>query len=184
MLLDLGPVIGTNVTFFGEQLGCKIHVEDIFNDIDRHVREGKLDQLPAFFGQCFPQDAGTVDGILCWDVFDYLDHRAARPLAEQLKRILRPDGTLLAFFSTMEPPPTARPTYTKHVVIDRGHLQYRPYAAARRKQRPMLNRDIQRLFEPLRITEQFLLQTNLREVLFRKPAETSSAPSAVPTAGR
>ena len=23
-LLDLGPVVGSNVTYFGEQLGCKI----------------------------------------------------------------------------------------------------------------------------------------------------------------
>jgi hypothetical protein len=32
------------------------------------------------------------------------------------------------------------------------------------------NRDIQRMFEPLRITEQFLLKSTMREVLFRKPA--------------
>jgi len=41
MLLDLGPVVGSNVTFFGEQLGCKIFVENIYRDIDHHVREGK-----------------------------------------------------------------------------------------------------------------------------------------------
>ena len=59
-------------------------------------------------------------------------------------------------------------------MIDRQTLQYRPYAAARSKQRPLVNRDIQRMFEPLRITEQFLLKNNLREVLFRKPASTKS----------
>ena len=63
---------------------------------------------------------------------------------------------------------SSRPTYTKHVVVDRTHLQYRPYAGARARQRPLLNRDIQRLFEPLRVTENILLKTNLREVLFRK----------------
>jgi hypothetical protein len=56
------------------------------------------------------------------------------------------------------------------VVVDRTHLQYRTYAAARAKERPLLNRDIQRLLEPLRITENVLLKNNLREVLFRKPA--------------
>src|SRR5215216_5507434 len=48
VLLDLGPVVGSNVSFFGEQLGCKIFVEDIYADVDRHVRDDKLDQLPAF----------------------------------------------------------------------------------------------------------------------------------------
>ena len=45
----------------------------------------------------------------------------------------------------------------------------------------MPNRDIQRMFEDLRITEQFLLKSNLREVLFRKPAE---APPSSPPATR
>jgi hypothetical protein len=91
---------------------------------------------------------------------------------------------LLASFSTADPRSAIRPTYTRHVVIDRAHLQYRPYKAARGKQRPLLNRDIQRLFEPLRITENFLLKANLREVLFRKPAAAAVASSAAPPAQR
>jgi hypothetical protein len=174
-------VVGSNVTFFGEQLGCKILVEDLYKDIDRHVRDGKVADLPAFFAKRFPQDAGSVDGILCWDVFDYLDRAAAAALALQLVRILRPEGSLLAFFSTAEPAVGAAATYTRHVVVDQGNLQHRPHAAARGKQRPVLNRDIQRMFEPLRITEQFLLKTNLREVLFRKPADTADPSPAVPT---
>lgn len=173
VILDLGPVVGSNVTFFGEQLGCKIFVEDISKDIDRHVKEGTLDALPAFFAQRFPQDAGSIDGILCWDLFDYLDKAAAAPLAAQLTRILRPEGALLAFFTTEEQKPgarpaAARPTYTRHIVADPANLQHRPYPAARGKQKPLQNRDIQRLFEPLRITEQFLLKTKIREMLFRK----------------
>lgn len=168
ILIDLGPVVGPNVNFFGEQLGCKIFVEDITKDIDRLVRENKADELPTFLAHRFPQADGSVDGILCWDVFDFLDKKSAQTLASQLTRILRPDGAVLAFFSTTEPAPNAKPTYTKHVVVDRASLQHRPYAAGRARQRPLLNRDIQRMFEPLRITDQFLLKTNVREVLFRK----------------
>jgi SAM-dependent methyltransferase len=180
VLLDLGPVVGANVSFFGEQLGCKIIVEDLSKDIDRHVREGKLEELPASMSKRFSQESGSIDGILCWDVFDYLDKTSAKKLAEQLTRILRPDGVLLAFFVTAEPQPGAKPEYTRHVVVSPTSLQHRTYAAARGKQRPLPNRDIQRMFEELRITEQFLLKSNLREVLFRKPAETppSSAPAS------
>src|SRR5438128_7062680 len=73
VLLDLGPVVGSNVSFFGEQLGCKIFVEDIFADLDRHIRAGKVEELPAFLKGRFPQAEGSVDGILCWDIIDYLD---------------------------------------------------------------------------------------------------------------
>ncbi len=167
-LLDLGPVVGPNVNFFGEQLGCKIFVEDVSMDIDRYAREGKIDELPALFAKRFPQADDSVDGILCWDLFDYIEKPAAQALASQLARILRPDGVLLAMFSTAEMKPGAPPMYTRHIVVDRATLEPRPYAAARGTQRPLLNRDIQRLFEPLRIAEQFLLKTNMREVLFRK----------------
>src|SRR5262245_10028232 len=97
-LLDLGPVVGSNVSFFGEQLGCKIFVEDIFADLDRHMREGKLDAMPAFLKTRFSQDDGIVDGVLCWDLIDYLDRRAAQALIEQLIRIIRPGGSVLGFF--------------------------------------------------------------------------------------
>lgn len=182
VLLDLGPVVGSNVSFFGEQLGCKIIVEDLSKDIDRHVRDGKLEELPNSLSKRFSQESGSIDGILCWDIFDYLDKNSAKKLAEQLTRVLRPDGVLLAFFSTSEPQPGARPEYTRHVVVDPANLQHRSYAAARGKQRPLPNRDIQRMFEPLRIAEQFLLKTNLREVLFRKQAETASS-TPPPAAG-
>ena len=176
LLLDLGPVVGTNVTFFGEELGCKIHVEDVFKDIDRHVTEGKLDALPSFLAGRFAQEDGTVDGILCWDVFDYLDKASAQALARELVRLLRPDGALFALFNIVEAATKAPPGFTRYVVADRQSLQYRSYRGARGKQRPLSPRDIQRLFEPLRITEQFLLKNNLREVLFRKPiAETTTA---------
>jgi hypothetical protein len=180
VLLDLGPVVGSNVSFFGEQLGCKIIVEDLSKDIDRHVREGKLDDLPASLSKRFPQESGSIDGILCWDVFDYLDKKSAKSLAEQLTRVLRTDGVLLALFSTAEPQPGAKAEYTRHVVVNQSSLQHRPYVAARAKQRPLPNRDIQRLFEPLRIAEQFLLKSNQREVLFRKLAEAAAAPGEAP----
>jgi hypothetical protein len=167
VLLDLGTVVGENVNFFGEHLGCKISVEDLAKDIDRHVREDTLRELPAFLEKRFPQAAESFDGIICWDVFDFLDRPAGQVLAKQMIRMLKPDGMVLAFFNHSEHPVTSS-TYTRHLVVDQRTLEHKPYPAARGKQRPLPNRDIQRMFEPLRITEQFLLKTNMREVVLRK----------------
>jgi hypothetical protein len=167
VLLDLGPVVGSNVSFFGEQLGCKIFVEDIFADLDRHVREGKLEQFPEFLKTRFSHADGEVDGILCWDLVDYLDRPAAQELATQLARVLRPDGALLGFFNSA-PPQDSR--YTKFIIMDDVNLKYRSYAAGRGRQAILLNRDIIRLFAALRVSDSFLLKNNLREILFRKPA--------------
>ncbi len=166
-LLDLGPVVGNNVNFFGEHLGCKIFVEDVAADLERHAKEGKLDVLPAFFATRFPQPDASFDGILCWDIIDYLEKKAGLALAGQLARLLKPDGVLLAIFNASEPKPGAA-TYTKNIVVDPTTLKQRSYPATRGRLKPILNRDIIRMFEPLRVTEQFLLKTNVREVLFRK----------------
>jgi hypothetical protein len=167
VLLDLGPVVGSNVSFFGEQLGCKIFVEDIFADLDRHVREGKLDAMPEFLKKRFPQETGSFDGILCWDVIDYLDKASAQELAKELTRLLRPEGALLGFFGSTHRPDVR---YTKYIIVDEVNLKHRHYPAARGRQSVLLNRDIIRLFSGLRVSDSFLLQNNLREILFRKPA--------------
>jgi hypothetical protein len=169
VLLDLGPVVGPNVTFFGEQLGCKIFVEDLFSDIDRHVRAGTQGDLATFFATRFALTDASVDGILAWDVFDYLDKASGRVLALQLTRLLRADGVILTFFAA-ESSPASQAMYTKRTVVDESTLKHREYAAARGKQPPLPNRDIMRMFEPLRVTEQFLLKTHVREMLFRKSA--------------
>jgi len=167
VLVDLGPVVGSNVSFFGEQLGCKIFVEDLFADLDRHVRAGTLEALPAFFKKRFPQESGSVDGILCWNLVDYLDRAAAQELAGELTRVLRPDGALLGFFGTAQ---TREARYTKFIIADEVNLKHRSYEAARGRQAILLNRDIIKLFAGLRVSDSFLLKNNLREILFRKPA--------------
>jgi hypothetical protein len=166
LLLDLGPVVGSNVTFFGEHLGCRIRVEDIATDIDRHVKSNTLDQLPDFFSKRFTQAPGSVDGILCWDVLDFLDRPAAQALATSLSTLLKPDGCLLGFFSTAN---THDSVYTKYVVIDESTLKYRSYPALRPRQRNLLNGDIIKLFKDLRVTDSFLMKSKMREMLFRKP---------------
>lgn len=167
VLVDLGPVVGSNVSFFGEQLGCKIFVEDLFADVDRHISARTLDALPAFLEGRLHQADGSVDGILCWDLLDYLDRASAQKLAAALTRMLRPQGTLLGFFGTA-PPRDA--TSTKYVIVDDMTLRHR-FCATEGRQTALVNRDILRLFPGLHVSDSFLLQNNLREILFRKPAD-------------
>jgi 2-polyprenyl-3-methyl-5-hydroxy-6-metoxy-1,4-benzoquinol methylase len=166
-IIDLGPVVGGNVTFFGEQLGCRIRVEDIAADIERYVKEGKLDELAAHMKARFKQEPESVDGILCWDIFDFLDRPSAQALAHTLMAMLRPDGALLGFFSTTEGRPQV---YTKFMVIDDKTLRYRTYPASRPRQKVLQNRDLNKMFEGLRVAESFLMKNGVREILFRKPA--------------
>ena len=177
VLLDLGPVIGPNLTFFGETLGCKVFIEDLYADIEQHVRAGNTADLPAFLGSRLTQPAGSIDGILAWDVMDYLEAPAAQVLAVELSRLMKVNGALLGFFGTALQPADLH--YTKFVIADDQTLRHRTYPASRGRQRVLQNRDIIRLFETLRVTDSFLLQTNLREILFRKPAYLTPTPVGI-----
>jgi hypothetical protein len=167
ILLDLGAVVGSNVSFFGDQLGCKMFVENIYDDLERHIAASRVEAFPDFLKTRFSGRVQSVDGILCWDLIDYLDRASAQELARELTRVLRPDGALLAFFGTVPPRDTR---YTKFIIGDEGNLKHRSYPAARGRQAILVNRDIIRLFPDLRVSDSFLLQNNLREILFRKPA--------------
>ncbi len=169
VLLDLGPVVGSNLTFFGEQLGCKVYVEDLYADVDQHVRAGTVEALPAFLSTRFDRIDGGVDGVLCWDVFDFLDKPAAQALAAQLSRVMRPDAVALASFATTPASPDAEAVYTRRTIVDDASVRLRTYPAAQGRRLPLLNGDIIRMFEPVRVVEQLLLKTNVREVFFRKP---------------
>lgn len=165
-LVDLGPVIGANVSFLGERVECKIHVEDLFADLDRHAQQGTLDRLPELLGSRFALRDGSVDAVLCWEVFDYLGPAAASVLAGQLRRMLRPGGALLGFFGG-DGPDTMR--YTKYVIEDESHLRTTVYQAACRR-RMLQNRDISNLFAGFELFDSVLRKSGVREVLFRKPA--------------
>ena len=65
--------------------------------------------------------------------------------------------------------PSAERRYTKYAIVDDEHLRYRAYGPARGRHRVLENRDIIKLFDPLRVSDSFLLQSARREILFRKP---------------
>jgi len=166
-VVDLGPVNGSNITFLGERVGCKIHVEDLYADIDRHARQGELEQLPEFLRGRFALSAASVDAVLGWDVFDYLAPAAAGVLAGELVRLLRPGGVLLGFFGARA---SDDPRYTKYFIEDETHLRYRFYPSSCGRRWVLQNRDINMMFAGLEVYDSVLLKSGVREILFRKRA--------------
>ena len=164
-LIDFGPVIGTNVEYFGERLGCKLFIEDLFGDIERHGRAGTLDALPAAFEKRFRHADASVDGILCWDVFDFLDKHAAPALAKQVVRMLKPGGTVLSFFCSI---PAEQAPFTKYEIVDDTSLRHRLHPGTGGPKRVLQNRDVIRMFEGLNVSDSFLLKGSTREMLLRR----------------
>jgi methyltransferase family protein len=168
VLVDFGPVIGTNVAFFGEHLGCKLHIEDLATEIDKHTRTNTRDTLPQSLAARFTQPDGSVDGVLCWDIFDFLEPAAARALAHQVVRVLRPGGAVMGFFCTKG---VERASFTKFEIIEEtSSLRHRHHAGTGGAKFVLQNRDIIKMFDGLFVSESFLLKSNTREILLRKRA--------------
>jgi hypothetical protein len=166
VLIDLGAVVGSNVTFLGDRLGCRLTVEDLFSDLDRFTRGDRLEALPAHFASRLAHADQSVDGVLCWNLFDYLGKPAAAALGAELVRILAPGGALMALFSTVKT--DGQPGFTRFVIRDDETLEHRPYAGSCGRQQLLTNRDVALLFPGLKVTESFLLLSHTREVLFRR----------------
>jgi len=168
VLVDFGPVIGTNVAFFGEHLGCKLFIEDLASEIDKHVRAGTRDALAAALVARFNQADASVDGVLCWDLFDFLDPAQARAVAQQVVRVVRPGGAVMGFFCTKG---IDRAPFTKFEIVEESQsLRHRHQNGTGGPKFVLQNRDIIKMFEGLYVSESFLLKSNTREILLRKRA--------------
>jgi hypothetical protein len=165
VLLDFGPVIGTNVAFFGENLGCKLFIEDLFTDLDRHTKAGTLDALPAAIASRFRHGGESVDGVLCWDIFDFLQKPAAQALAKEIVRMIRPGGAVMGFFCTSSVP---RSVFMKYEIVDEQSLRHRQHTGVGGARQAFQNRDIIRMFDGLIVSDSFLLKNNIREILLKR----------------
>jgi hypothetical protein len=164
-LLDVGPVVASNVTFFNEQSISRFYLESLLADFERHVRDGRVEEFPAYLSKRLTLKRETVDGVLAWDLYDYLDRPSALALASMLVRLLRPGGVLLGYFGSAS---DVGSEPTEFVIVDESHVRLRPHASTIRRQSCLQNRDIERMFDGLQIVESLLLRSGRREMLFRK----------------
>ena len=165
VLLDLGSVVGANVTFLGKYLGCKLFVEDLLADLNRLMRN---DSGAYSVGTCLKkrlsQEDESVDGVLCWDLLDYVDAAAGRIVAAELVRVLRPGGTLFICFGA----PQQELGQTKYEIVDESNIRHRVCASTGRRARALESREATQIFRDLSISDSFLLSNRMREMLFRK----------------
>lgn len=168
VVVDLGTAVGPNVEFLSERLACTIHVQDFFAEVEAHARRRADDPEvgPLALASKLLQPLESVDGILCWDLFDYLDLSTGRTLAVRLTGLLRPGGALHGLFGTT---PDAVQHYTRFVMESDDRLRLQPYPATPTRRAVLAAGDIHRMFGELTVAEFILLRSHSRETLFRKP---------------
>jgi hypothetical protein len=167
VLMDLGPVVGSNISFFGEQLACKIFVEDLYAEVERQAKAGTRQSLVDILPRRLEHEPASVDGILCWDLFDFLDKSAGQALAAKLLTLLKPGGVVYGFFGQTSGQLTQ---YTRFIVESPTAFRLRTSPATPTPRTVIVNRDLGKLFQGLAVAESVLLKNSARETLFRKPS--------------
>lgn len=168
VVLDLGPAVGTNVTFLGEEVACKVFIEDLL---------GKRPAGPSGDDDTWrprlSQPDESVDGVLCWDVLDHLDDAARWALAAELSRVLSPAGVLLLYQRVDQRAFPGRLVY-EIAGLDRVCV-HRSDDVAQGVERPLKHRELEVLFEGLHPVKTVLLKSRTREVLLRKADPATAA---------
>src|SRR5258706_3520542 len=106
VVLDLGPVIGSNIDFF-LNLGIKVYMEDFIAAYSNPKYSILVDDKMTlneqqFFSENFDYAADFFDGLICWDFFSYLDPKFARIFVERISTKMKPDSLVLGFFRTQK----------------------------------------------------------------------------------
>jgi SAM-dependent methyltransferase len=168
-LLDFGGASQANVTFI-TNLGHRIYTEDALRSIDDVFgSDPEMQSNPVrvemFLNQVLDFPDEHFDGVLVWDILQFLSPAAAQATVDRLRRILRPHAYLLAFFNANEKVP-AVPELTYRISDSKTLL------LTQRGIRPPAqffnNRNIERLFQKYNSVKFFLTRNSLREVIVRR----------------
>jgi 2-polyprenyl-3-methyl-5-hydroxy-6-metoxy-1,4-benzoquinol methylase len=168
-LLDLGGATQQNVTFITD-LGHRLYSENFLKILAETAGEqGMADQsnpglIEYFLRQSLDYPEGHFDGVLIWDVLEYLAPALLTAVVERLLKVVRPGSYLLAFFHA-EDKLEAVPYYTFRIQ-DVKTLQIMQQGT-RKPMQLFNNRSLERLFARSESVKFFLTKDRLREVVVK-----------------
>jgi 2-polyprenyl-3-methyl-5-hydroxy-6-metoxy-1,4-benzoquinol methylase len=168
-ILDLGGATQQNVSFI-TNLGHRLYSEDFLQILgETFGGEDNVDQLNPgridyFLRQSLDYPEGHFDGVLIWDVLEYLQPALLTAVVERMHTIVRPKSYMLAFFHSDDKVDSA-PYYTFRIQ-DTNLLQV-AQRGARRPAQLFNNRSLEKLFTRYESVKFFLTRERLREVIIK-----------------
>jgi hypothetical protein len=161
-VLDLGPAIGSNVERLSEY-GCKLNIEDLYASKTAVAEQGSLGA--DFFQQFIDPPEGTqFDLVLAWDLFNYLDRKELKHLAERLRRFCRPGALLFALISIHKTIPAQPIRFRFDPTQDQ--LVYERRTTVERPGPRFAPAELNQTLAGFRVDRSFLLRHGIQEYLF------------------
>lgn len=169
-VLDFAGASQENINFI-TNLGHRLYSEDFVRTLDDvfggedpndQANQGRIDQ---FLRQTLNFEKDQFDGVLVWDVLQYLTPALLTATLEKLCTIVRPQGYLLAYFHADE---KARqvPFYSFRIKDQKNLLINQ--RGTRTPAQIFNNRSLEKLFQKFESVKFFLTREQLREVIVRR----------------
>ncbi len=167
-ILDLGAASQSNINFI-TGLGHSLCTEDLLHSLQftsarKSVEEEENPEaiIERFFRKNLAYGKDQFDGVLCWDLLDFLPDALIDPLVDRLHECLKPDGQLLAFFHSGQPGQLGE--LSQYRILAENQLQVSNRGNAR-PWRSFNNRSIERIFRNYASLKFYLTRDSLREVI-------------------
>ena len=168
-ILDLGGATQKNVSFITD-LGHRLYSEDFLRILseafgaDDTVDQTNPGRIEYFLKQTLDYPPGHFDGVLIWDVLEYLNPVLLNAVVERLHQIVRPKAYMLAFFHS-DDKQDAVPCYTFRIAQVNSLEIVRQ--GMRRPAQLYNNRTLEKLFGRFESVKFFLTKERLREVIVK-----------------
>ena len=167
-ILDLGGATQQNVSFI-TSLGHRLYSEDFLKILNETFGASGADQsnpgqIDYFIRQALEYPEQHFDGVLVWDVLEYLSPPLLAAVVERLHAIVRSKSYMLAFFHSDDKLETV-PFYTFR--IQETNLLQVAHHGLRRPMQLFNNRSLEKLFGRFESVKFFLTRERLREVIVK-----------------
>ena len=167
-ILDFGAATQQNVSFI-TNLGHRLYSENFLQLLKESFSADAADQsnpgrIDNFLKQALDYPSGRFDGVLVWDVLEYLSPPLLAAVVDRLHHIVRPQSYMLAFFHS-DDKQEAVPYYT-FKIQDLNVLQVELHGS-RQPVQLFNNRSLEKLFSRFGSVKFFLTRERLREVIVR-----------------
>lgn len=162
-ILDLGGANQSNVSFI-TNLGHRLYSEDFLRSLQA-ASAGGQPVNESFLNHNLAHADGEFDGVLVWDILEYLEPTLLAATIERLYRIVKPGSYLLAMFQAQEKVDTV-PLYTFRI-HDAKTLMVGE-CGRRHPAQVFNNRSLEKLFRDFESLKFFLARDKLREVIVKR----------------
>jgi 2-polyprenyl-3-methyl-5-hydroxy-6-metoxy-1,4-benzoquinol methylase len=166
-ILDFGGANQANVSCI-TSLGHRVYAEDFLRSLDDILREQEpadQAQIDYFLRQNLDFPDETFDGVLVWDVLQYMPPALLTATLDKLYRIVKPKSYLLAYFHSDEKAQQV-PVYSFRIKDQQSLILSE---RGRRKPAQLFNnRSLEKLFHKFESVKFFLTREQLREVIVKR----------------